>query len=304
MLPGMKSGRRKKRMVETTTMGKEIDMRASGEAKMTQGLSFEMPQMSFYEAIQVFKAMGIDQILMTSAEDGIRMAAIDASRVGLIVEYIDSKRCVKYTRGNAAFGVDLNDLKGVLTYIKGTIKFSQSEDTITMTGADGFTKTFSVLDDRITVPIPNLDYRTGGVVNGKQFYTALSVAADMADYVSLTADGSNVIVSATRETGKGKKNEMEMPIKILKGSFKGEEGIKATYNSSMLKDLIRPLKGGDIMVRFVLTLTNNAVTTKGTEEKTTKSEKKGAGPLKINFKIGQNGADDVRGYALLAPVTV
>ncbi len=291
-------------MVEMTTMEKEIDMRASGEAKMTQGLSFEMPQMSFYEAIQVFKAMGINEILMTSAEDGIRMAAVNATKIGLIVEYIDSKRCVKYTRGDAAFGVDLDDLKGVLTYIKGTIKFSQSEDTITMTGADGFTKTFSVLGDRITVPIPNLDYRTGGVVNGKQFYTALSVAADMADYVSLTADGSNVIVSASRDTGKGKKNEMEMPVKILKGNFKGEEGIKATYNSSILKDLIRPLKGGDVMVRFVLTLTNNTVTTKGTEEKTTKSEKKEAGPLKINFKIGQNGADDVRGYALLAPVTV
>ena len=298
MLPGMKSGRREKKMVETTTMEKEIDMRASGNMKMTEGLSFEMPQMSLYEAIQVFKAMGIEEILMTSADDGIRMAAIDSAHISLVVEYIDSKRCVKYTRGNAAFGVDLNDLKGVLTYIKGMIKFSQRGDKITITGADGFTKTFTVSGELITVPIPNLDYRTGGVVEGKQFYTALSVAADMADQVSLTADGSNLIVSAKRD----EKAEMEMPVKILKGSFKGEEGIKANYNTTYLRNMIKPLKGGDVMLRFVVTHNNSAVTTKGAVEKQTKSESKEAGPLKINFKIGQNGADDVRGYALLAPM--
>lgn len=279
-------------MVETTTMER------SEKAGYGEGLAFEMDQVSFYEAIRAFTDVGIEEVLMTSANDGIRIANMDPQHVTLIVEYIDAKKCTKYSKGDAAFGVTLSDLKGVLTHIKGKLKFSQKGDRITMTGADGFTKTFTVSGDQIVVPIPKIDYRTGGVVNGKQLYTAISVAADMSDYVNFTADGSNVIVSAKRD----EKNEMEMPVKILKGNFKGEEGIKATYNSEMVKNLIKPLKSGDVMVRFVVTAEEQTTKSENNKTKKVVAEQKTAGPLKINFKIGENGNDDVRGYALLAPI--
>lgn len=279
-------------MVEMTTMEKN---EAAGNG---EGLAFEMDQVSFYEAIQVFAGAGIGEVLVTSANDGIRIANDDSQGISLIVEYIDAKRCTKYSKGDAAFGVDLKDLKGVLMHIKGKIKFSQKNDKITMTGADGFTKTFTVSSDQIIVPIPKIDYRTGGVVNGKQFYTAVSIAADMSDYVNFTADGSNVIVSADRDNAK----EMEMPVKILKGNFKGEEGIKATYNSEMVKNLVKPLKNGDIMVRFVATTAGQTTKTENNQTKSAAGEVKTAGPLKINFKLGENGNDDVRGFALLAPI--
>ena len=279
-------------MVETTTMER------SEKAGYGEGLTFEMDQVSLYEAIQMFTGMGTDQVLVTSANDGIRIANRNVANTCLIIEYIDAKKCTKYSKGEAAFGVNLSDLKGVLMHIKGKIKFSQKNDRITITGADGFTKTFTVSDDQLLVSIPKIDYRTGGVVNGKQLYTALSVATDMADYVSFTADGSNVIVSATRD----EKNEMEMPVKILKGNFKGEEGIKATYDSEMVKNLVKPLKNGDIMVRFVATTAEQVTKVENTKVKSEPGEHKIAGPLKINFKIGENGGDDVRGYALLAPI--
>ena len=292
MLPGMKSGRREKKMVEMTTVEKRE------EVGYGEGLAFEMDQLSFYEAIHAFIDADMEEVLVTSANDGIRIANVNSSHTSLIVEYIDAKKCTKYTVGDAAFGVNLKDLKGVLTHIKGKLKFSQKGEKITMTGADGFTKTFTVSDDQISVVIPKIDYRTGGVVNGKQLYTALSVAADMADYVSFTADGSNVIISAKRD----EKTEMEMPVRILKGNFNGEEGIKATYNSKMVKDLIKPLKSGDVMIRFVITTGGEVIKTENNKTKKAPVETKTAGPLKINFKIGENGNDDVRGYALLAPV--
>jgi hypothetical protein len=279
-------------MVEMTTMEKRE------EAGYGEGLAFEMDQVSFYEAIHAFTDVGIEEVLMTGANDGVRIANMNPQHTTLIVEYIDAKRCTKYSKGDAAFGVTLSDLKGVLTHIKGKLKFSQKGDRITMTGADGFTKTFTVSGDQIVVPIPKIDYRNGGVVNGKQLYTAVSVAADMADYVNFTADGSNVIVSAKRD----EKNEMEMPVKILKGNFKGEEGIKATYNSEMVKNLIKPLKSGDVMVRFVVTAEEQTTKSENNKTKKVVAEQKTAGPLKINFKIGENGNDDVRGYALLAPI--
>ena len=279
-------------MVEMTTMEKN---EAAGNG---EGLAFEMDQMSLYEAMQAFTGAGIASVLVTSANDGIRISNTNPSRTGLIVEYIDAKRCTKYSKGDAAFGVDLKDLKGVLMHIKGKIKFSQKYDKITMTGADGFTKTFTVSSDQIVVRIPKIDYRTGGVVDGKQFYTALSIAADMSDYVNFTADGSNVIISADRENAQ----EMEMPIKILKGNFKGEEGIKATYNSEMVKNLVKPIKNGDLMLRFVTTTAGQTIKTENNQTKSAAGEIKTAGPLKVNFKIGKNGNDDVRGFALLAPV--
>ena len=279
-------------MVETTTMER------SEKAGYGEGLAFEMDQVSLYEAIQMFTGMGADKVLVASANDGIRMANRNLENTCQIIEYIDAKKCAKYSKGEAAFGVDLSDLKGVLMHIKGKIKFSQKNERITITGADGFTKTFTVSEDQLVVPIPKIDYRTGGVVNGKQLYTAVSVAADMSDYVSFTADGSNVIVSAKRD----EKNEMEMPVKILKGNFKGEEGIKATYDSEMVKNLVKPLKSGDIMMRFVVTTAEQVTKIENTKVKKEAGEHKTAGPLKINFKIGENGGDDVRGYALLAPI--
>jgi hypothetical protein len=271
-------------MVETTTIGREETTAIeSGQS----GLSFEMDQMSLYDAIKVFKSMGIDQVLISGAKDGIRIAGMDDAHVSMCVEYIDAKRCVKYTNNDVTFGINLSDLKGVLMYVKGRIKVSQNKDMITVSGADGFVKTFQVLGEQLTVKIPQINYSTGAVVSGKQFHTALRVAADMADMVTLTADKNNLIMSATRE-----KTEMELPVKILKGDFKGEEGMKSSYTIEKLEQVARNFQKGDVMVRFITTA-----------EKTVNGktkEVKAPGPLKLNFKIGETG-DDVKGYTLIAP---
>jgi hypothetical protein len=270
-------------MVETTTIGRE---ETTAIENGQNGLSFEMDQMSLYDAIKVFRSMDIDSILVSGAKDGIRIAGVDGAHVSLCVEYIDAKRCVKYTNKDVTFGIKLNDLKGVLMYVKGRIKFSQSKEMVTVSGADGFVKTFQVLDEKITVRIPQINYSTGAVVNGKQFHTALKVAADMADTVTLTADKSNLIVSATRD-----KTEMELPVKILKGDFKGEEGMKSSYSTEILEKVARNFQKGDVMARFITTETKENSKTK---------EVKTPGPLKLNFKIGETG-DDVKGYVLVAP---
>ena len=67
-------------MVEMTTMEKN---EAAGNG---EGLAFEMDQVSFYEAIQVFAGAGIEEVLVTSADDGIRIANHDSQRTSLIVE--------------------------------------------------------------------------------------------------------------------------------------------------------------------------------------------------------------------------
>jgi hypothetical protein len=271
-------------MVETTTIGREE--RTAIESGQ-DGLSFEMDQMSLYDAMKVFKSIDVDHVLMSGAKDGIRIAGADIARVSLCVEYIDAKRCIKYTNSDQTFGISLNDLKGVLMYIKGRIKFSQKKDLVTVSGADGFVKTFPIYEEKMTVNIPNINYKTGAVVNGKQLHTALKVAADVADDVKLTADKSNLILSATRE-----KTEMELPVKILKGDFKGEEGIASLFSTHILEKVTRNFQKGDVMVRFI--------TTTETTKNGKVVEEKNPGPIKLNFKIGENG-DDVKGYVMVAP---
>lgn len=269
-------------MVETTTMER------STTTEIGKGLSFEMDQMALYDALNVFKSMHVSEVLMSCADDGIRIAATDALKTKLCVEYIDAKKCVRYSSKEISFGMKLNDLRGVLMYIKGTIRFSEKDEKVTVEGANGFVKTFPVMEERLVVNIPQINYETGAVVNGKAFYTALSVAADMAEEVTLTADKVNLIVSASVN-----EKEMELPVKILKGGFKGEEGQKSNYGSEDLRELAKNFRKGDIMVRF--TATNKTGT--GKDERVEKIP----APAKINFKFGDNGRDDVRGYILYAP---
>ncbi len=255
------------------------------------GLVFEMDQISLKNALDVFRT-SIEQntVVFSAARDGVRIAALDASRIKLGVEYIDAKKCVKYSNiEEHAFGINLDDLKGALMHLKGNLRFSQKDEKVVVTGADGFTKTFKVVDEVVKVSIPSIDYRTGAVVDGKELYTAASIAADMADDISFVADGRRLIVSAKRDAD----TETEFPIKILNGGFNGQDGIKATYSSEEFLKLIKPIRKGSLMVRYIKT-------TENTEDgKTTESHE--VAPVKINFKIGDEGKEDVKGFVMLAP---
>ncbi len=252
-------------------------------------VAFDMPQNALRRVMDVFikglKRSSSDdaEVLVYVTEDGLRFAGVNGGHTVMCIAYINRGMTnnFRFSRDHT-FGMDLKKARSVLLYVKdqnAMVHFVQNDDMITIAGADGFTKTFPVLEDASVIKVPSIGYDNGGVVEAAALYSAVNMASDVNEHVKLTGDGNTLVVSAVRD--QEKKTTIEIPVKVLNGKFAGEH---STFDAELLLPVLGALKPYDIMVRLKIEKKDRSITTM---------------PMKISFKTKDNG---IKGYVLMAPL--
>lgn len=267
-----------------------VKTKETEEETVKDFVAFDMPQNALRRVIDVF-IKGIlrlsvkdeADVLVYVTDDGLRIAGVNGSRTTMCVAYINRgmMKNFRFSRDHT-FGMDLKKARSALLYVKdqnATLNFTQNEDIITISGADGFTKTFPVIDEPTVIKVPSIGYENGGVVDAAALYSAVNMASDVDNKIKLTGDNKTLVVSAVRD--EKKQTTIEIPVPVLNGKFAGEYG---SFDAELLLPIIGALKPYDIMVRLKIEKNEKSITTM---------------PMKVSFKTKDNG---IKGYILLAPM--
>ncbi|MBS7607467.1 MAG: proliferating cell nuclear antigen (pcna) [Thermoproteota archaeon] len=187
----------------------------------------------------------VDEATFTIDPDGIKLRAMDPSRVAMVDFEMRKTSFDEYeSEGESKVCVNLNELKKLLKRAgkDDTIEMSLSEDSgqflVKIRGR--YTRTFSlpVLESsEEEIPEPKLTFNAKITLTASDFYDTLRDAEMVSDSVRIEADGERLVMSAKGDVAGAE-------IEIRKGddtliSMEVKEPSKATFSLSYLTDIVK-----------------------------------------------------------------
>ncbi|WP_337859994.1 DNA polymerase sliding clamp [Ferroplasma sp.] len=212
-------------------------------------------------------------------QQGITVSAVDPAHVAMVSLDVPKSVLSEYDiEGEEEISLDLEKVKGILKLASGNDSFVITKGREKLKFEIGnITKSISLLDNsQITTPrVPQITAEDYIVLNKGDFEKGLRAAEDVSDAIRLTMTPDSFSAKSMSEADE---SEMILPVNMLK-EIKCNESIKSSY----------PL---EYLIKFMKSISPN-------EE--IKISFKSDYPMTIEFNLGSESPDRIKGRFLLAP---